>query len=136
MKRGIVTFLFLVYYLLYVVSPLYYTDDSINEDSVVTHASRYKILNVRIIWEIIFSRLSHSESKRSCGSGIMFFIKKTRAILNSNNPVRDSQQECIISSFDTSIFEKNPLIPLFLLPEVISQKGFYSSFSGLSPPHV
>lgn len=40
-KRHIITFLFLVYFLLYVVSPLCYAEDRISEESTITHSAKY-----------------------------------------------------------------------------------------------
>ncbi|MDA8214659.1 MAG: hypothetical protein M0Z64_05210, partial [Nitrospiraceae bacterium] len=66
-KRHIITFLFLVYFLLYVVSPLCYAEDGLSEDSTITDAAKYDTPlipplsrgelkgGVRVIWELILS---------------------------------------------------------------------------------
>jgi hypothetical protein len=135
-KRYIITFLFLVYFLLYVVSPLCYAEDRLSEDSTITHAAKHNTKNIRVIWELILSKLAQKEDTEDSRPGVHFFIKKARAVLNSNNTVKAAQSECAVSSFNNLVFFEESLTPLFLLPEPIPQKGFHSSFSGLSPPHV
>lgn len=135
-KRHIITFLYLSYFLLYVVSPLCYAEDRLSEDSTITDAAKYNIKNFRVIWELILSKLSLKEDAEESSSAVQFFIKKARAILSSNNTVKVIQPECAVSSFNCLYFFQKSLIPLFLLQKPNPQKECYSSFSGLSPPLV
>lgn len=136
-KRYIFTFLFLVYFLLYVVSPLCYAEDGLSEDSTITHAAKFNIKNIRVIWELILSKLSQKEDAEDSRSGVHFFIKKARAVLSSNNTVKAAQQsESEVPPLNDH-FPRMESVTFFAgVADADPQRGFYSSFSGLSPPRV
>lgn len=135
-KRHIITLLFLVYFLLYVVSPLCYAEDGLSEDSTITHAAKYDIKNIRVIWELILSKLSQKEDREDNHSGVHFFIKKARAVLSSNNTVKTAQSESEVISLD-NLFPRVESVAFYIeFTDADPQQGFYSSFSGLSPPRV
>ncbi len=135
-KRYIITFLFLIYFLLYVVSPLCYAEDGLSEDSTIMHAAKYDIKNIRVIWELILSKLAQKEDAEDNSSGVRFFIKKGRAVLSSNNTVNVAQSESEAPLFDV-YYPRIESGTLFAwVTDADPQHGFYSSFSGLSPPRV
>lgn len=135
-KRHIITLLFLVYFLLYVVSPLCYAEEGLSEDSTITHAAKYDIKNIRVIWELILSKLSQKEDREYNHSGVHFFIKKARAVLSSNNTVKTAQSESEVISLD-NLFPRVESVAFYIeFTDADPQQGFYSSFSGLSPPRV
>lgn len=135
-KRYIFIFLFLVYFLLYVVSPLCYAEDGLSEDSTITHAAKHDTKKIRVIWELILSKLSHKENAEDSRSGVHFFAKKARAVLSSNNIVKASQSESEVPPLNDH-FPRMESVTFFTgFADADSQQGFYSSFSGLSPPSV
>lgn len=147
-KRYILTFLFLVYFLLYVVSPLCYAEDGLSEDSTITHAAKYNTSlipplsrgelkgGVRVIWELILSRLSQKEDTEDSRSGLHFFIKKARAVLNLNNTVKAAQSESEVPPLSDYFPRIESITFSAGIADADPQCGFYSSFSGLSPPRV
>lgn len=135
-KRHTITLLFLVYFILYVVSPLCYAEDRLSEDSTITHAAKYDIKNIRVIWELILSKLSQKEDREDNHSGVHFFIKKARAVLSSNNTVKAVKSESEVLSLN-NLFPRVESVAFYIeFTDADLQSGFYSSFSGLSPPRV
>ncbi|MFN3479444.1 MAG: hypothetical protein ACK415_03570 [Thermodesulfovibrionales bacterium] len=134
-KRHFITFLFLFYFSFYVISPLCYTENGISEDTAITHATKHSTKKIRIIWELILSKLSQKEDAADNGSEVQFFVKKARAVLSSNNIEKTAQSESEVLSFD------NPFPPVesvafhIEFADTDPQSGFFSSFSGLSPPY-
>lgn len=147
-KRYIFTFLFLVYFLLYVVSPLCYAEDGLSEDSTITHAAKYNTPlipplsrgelkgGVCVIWELILSKLSQKEDREDSHSGLHFFIKKARAVLSSNNIVKAAQSESVVPQLNDHFLRIESVTFSSGVADADPQKGFYSSFSVLSPPCV
>ncbi len=135
-KRHTITFLFLIYFLLYVVSPFCYAEDRISEDSTITHATKYNIKNIRVIWELIISKLSQKENAEDNSSGVQFFIKKARAVLSSNKTVKITQSESETLPIDDYSSRMESVTFFTEFTDADPQKIFYSSFSGLSPPFV
>lgn len=135
-KRHIFGILFFIYFLLYVVSPFCYAEDRLNENSTVTHAAKYDIKKIRVIWELILSKLSQKEDAEDSHSGVHFFIKKARAVLSSNNTVKASQSESEVPPLNDHFPRVESVTFSAGVADADPQKGFYSSFSGLSPPRV
>lgn len=147
-KRHIITFLFLVYFLLYIVSPLCYAEDSLSEDSTIMHAAKYDTPlipplskgklkgSVRIIWELILSKLSQKEDAEDSRSSVQFFIKKARAVLNSNNTVKAAQSESAVPMLNDYSPQIESVTFSAEITDADPQQGFYLLFSGLSPPRV
>lgn len=135
-KRNIIKFLFLIYFLLYVVSPFCYAEDRLSEDSAITHAAKYDIKKIRVIWELILSKLSQKENADDSRSGMHFFIKKARAVLSSNNTVKAAQSESDVSPINDHFQRIESVTFSAVFTEADPQRGFYSAFSGLSPPRV
>lgn len=135
-KRHTITLLFIVYFILYVVSPLCYAEDRLSEDSTITHAAKYGIKNIRVIWELILSKLSQKEDREDNHSGVHFFIKKARAVLSSNNTVKAVKSESEVLSLN-NLFPRVESVAFYIeFTDADPESGFYSSFSGLSPPRV
>jgi hypothetical protein len=135
-KRYIFTFLFLFYFLLYVVSPLCYAEDRISKDSTITHAAKHNTKNIRVIWELILSKLSQKEDTEDSSSGVHFFIKKARAVLSSNNTAKAAQSESEVPPLNDYFQRIESVTFSAEFTDADPQQGFYSSFSGLSPPRV
>lgn len=147
-KRHIITFLFLFYFLLYVVSPFCYAEDGLSEDSTITDAAKYDTPlipplsrgelkgGVRVIWELILSKLSQKEDTEDNRSGVHFFIKKARAVLSSNNTVKAAQSESEVPPLNDHFPQMESVTFSAEFTDADPQQGFYSSFSGLSPPRV
>ncbi|BCB95431.1 hypothetical protein JZK55_03530 [Dissulfurispira thermophila] len=134
-RKHIITFLFLVYFFLYVVSPLCYAEDRLDEGSQISHAAKCNIKNIRIIWELVLSRLTQNENADDSNSGVKFFIKKARAVLSLNNIVK-LLQESAVPPIDNCFLRTESVAFFAELADVSYQQGFYLSFSGLSPPQV
>jgi len=147
-KRYIITFLFLIYFLLYVVSPLCYAEDRLSEDSAITHAAKYNTPlipplssrelkgGVRVIWELILSKLAQKEDTEGSRPGVHFFIKKARAVLSSNNTVKAAQSGSEVPPLNDYFLQMESVTFSAGFTDADPQQGFYSSFSGLSPPLV
>lgn len=135
-KRYIFTFLFLAYFLLYAVSPLCYANDILSEEGLITHSTKHNTKNIRVIWELILSGLFQKENPEDSRSGAHFFIKKARAVLSSSNILKTAQQESESSYLSNFNFSGEVFPPLYHSVNIAPQKGFYRSFSGLSPPRV
>lgn len=147
-KRYFFTFLFLVYFLLYVVSPLCYANDRLSEGGLITHSTKHNTPlipplsrgelkgGVRVIWELILSGLFQKENPEDRGPDVHFLIKKARAVLSSSNILKTAQQESESSYLSNFNFSGEVFSPLSHSVNIASQKGFYRSFSGLSPPRV
>lgn len=135
-KRYIFTFLFLIYFLLYVVSPLCYAEERLSEGGLITHATKHNTKNIRVIWELILSGLFQKENPEDRGPDVHFLIKKARAVLSSSNILKTAQQESESSYLSNFNFSGEVSPPLIHSVNIAPQKGFYRSFSGLSPPRV
>lgn len=135
-KRHIITFLFLIYFLLYVVSPFCYAEDRLNEDGIITHAAKHDTKNIRVIWELILSKLSQKENAEDNSSGVQFFIKKASVVLSSNNTVKAAQSESEAPPLNDHFPRMESVTFSAEFTDVDPQHGFRSSFSGLSPPRV
>ncbi len=135
-KRNIITFLFLFYFLLYVVSPFCYAEDRLSEDSAITHTAKYDIKNIRVIWELILSKLSQKENTEDSRSSVHFFIKKARAVLSSNNTVKAAQPESEVPPLNDHFPRVESVTFSAWFTDAGPQHGFRSLFSGLSPPLV
>ncbi|MEW6214300.1 MAG: hypothetical protein AB1478_03720 [Nitrospirota bacterium] len=134
-KRNFFKILFLIYFLLYVVSPICYVENRLNEDNKITRETGYDVKNVVFIWELIVSKLLQQENLIDKPSNVRFLIKKPRAVLDTDNITKVTQTEST-TYLDDPIPSLKPLIPLVQLPKPDSQDGFYLTFSGLSPPSV
>jgi hypothetical protein len=147
-KKYTITFLFLFYFLLYVVSPLCYAEDRISEDSIITHAAKYNTPlipplsrgelkgGVRVIWELILSKFSQKEDAEDGSPDVRFFIRKARAVLSSNNTIKVAQSESGAPPLNDHFQRIESVTFSAEFTDVDPQRGFYSSFSGLSPPRV
>jgi hypothetical protein len=122
--------------LLYVVSPFCYAEDRISEDSTITHAAKYDIKNIRVIWELILSKLSQKEDTEDNRSGVHFFIKKAKAVISSNNTVKAAQSESELPQLNDHFPRIESVTFSTVFANANPQQGFYSLFSGLSPPHA
>ena len=134
-KRNIFNFLFLVYFLLYVISPICYAEDGLNEKFIIAHETKQDTKNLRVIWELILSKLLRKDYSENNDSGVQLIIKKARAVLSSNNITKTAQAEFEVAD--------NAATPYAVSSDVLSpladpkpQNGSYLSFSGLSPPVV
>jgi hypothetical protein len=135
-KRNIIKFLFLIYFLLYVVSPFCYAEDRISEDSTITHTAKHNTKNIRVIWDLILSKLAQKENAEDNSSGVQFFIKKARAVLSSDNTVKAAQSESEVPPLNDHFPRMESVTFSAEFTDADPQKGFHSSFSGLSPPRV
>lgn len=135
-KKYFFTVLFLVYFLLYVVSPLCYANDRLSEEGLITHSTKHNTKNIRVIWELILSGLFQKENPEDRGPDVHFLIKKARAVLSSSNILKTAQQESESSYLSNFSFSGEVFPPLSHSVNIAPQKGFYRSFSGLSPPRV
>ncbi len=135
-KKHIFKFLFLVYFLFYVVSPLCYAKERLNEGDVIAHTTKHETKNIRVIWELILSKLFQQDNTEDNPSNVHFFIKKARAVLGSNNITKIAQSESAISSLNEFSPPEESLIPLFQPIDLKPQDGIYSVSSGRSPPSV
>ena len=97
MKRNISIILFLIFFFVYAVSPLYHIlDPQIDHEIFSTAGPNFPDNNIQIlVWEIIFSRLSGNEAGNSDGTseGSMVLVRKVRAILPHIIVVSSTLQE-------------------------------------------
>jgi len=135
-KKHIFGVLFFIYFLLYVVSPVCYAGDSVNEKIIITHGAKQNLKNLHVIWELILSKIAQKENSENNGSGVQFFIKKARAVLTSNNTVKAAQSESDVISLDNLFSQMESVAFCIEFTDTDPRSGFYSSFSGLSPPRV
>jgi len=140
-KQIIFTTLFLIYFIVYAISPLSGTftgKSDITNSSVPRRAVSFAE-NLHIwSWELIFSEFSEKDNSSHSPSRVGVLIRKARAII---------PEDTVMKSLP---LEKNVLIPKNLLPLPVdlpsgvtvffsigrNLKGFCSLYSGLSPPFV
>ena len=128
---------FFTYFLVYVLSPFCYMGNLPNENTIIASKTRHDTRNIRVIWELVFSEFFQPEDANDSSSDVRFLIKKARAILRTDNILKVSQSELTVSaSEDDSINFLEPLIQLLQFTKPDYKAGFYTLFSGLSPPSV
>lgn len=128
---------FFTYFLVYVLSPFCYMGNQPNENTIIASKTRHDTRNIRVIWELVFSEFFQPEDANDSSSDVRFLIKKARAVLRTDNILKISQSELTVSaSEDDSINFLEPLIPLLQFTKLYYKAGFYTLFSGLSPPSV
>lgn len=147
-KKNIIKFLLPVYFLLYIVSPLCYAEDRLSEDSSINHAAKYNASlpspltmgesgeGISVIWELILPNRSHKKDTEDRCPGVHFFIKKGRAVLSSKNTIKAAQLESEAPSLTDYFPRIESVISSAGVVDAAPQHGFYSSFSGLSPPRI
>lgn len=141
-RNKIIMFLFLLYFVSYIISPLSYTfaDDRPNPsftwikpvvDSFTTATKSIRIF----LWDTLYSNLVQKETGSNAPPTISFLIKKKRAVVRSNSPLKPLPVEYgsgeigvpQLSAFDA-------ISTVAYCPRVTSYKYFYLVPSGLSPP--
>ena len=133
-KGNIIRLFFLVYFIIYVISPLCYAEDRLTESSAITRNAKYNIKNIRVIWELTLSRLFQKENQEDSRSGAHFFIKKARAVLCFNKSVKTLQPDSELPYLNSFVFNTENVSFLPPTKSIASQNLFLSIFSGLSPP--
>ncbi len=134
-KRYIFKSLFLLYFSFYAISPLCYSETQLDEAAVVTREPMLESKNIRLfLWEIMYSKMIPQKDS-SDNTGNVWFIKKTRGILGSDNIIKINQENSA-STEDTFILPTTQLYKTLFLNLSLPYKGFYPLFSGLSPPSV
>ncbi|MGD0884760.1 MAG: hypothetical protein ABSA46_07800 [Thermodesulfovibrionales bacterium] len=140
-RQIIFTMLFLIYFIVYAISPLSITfagKSDIANSSVAGRAASFSE-NIHIwSWELIFAKFSVKNGSSHSPSTIQVLMRKARAIIPDNTVMKS-----ILS-------EKSALLPINLLSLPVdllsgvtvsfdigrSLEGFCSLYSGLSPPFV
>lgn len=136
-KRRIFKFLLLIYFLIYVVSPLCYTGDQLYEDCIIIHETKNNTKNIVFIWGLIISKIFQQEDSADDPSdNVRLLLKKKRAVLWSNNTTKIKQSESAVSTPNEFISPIEPLRTLVELTNSTPQNSSHPSFSGLSPPIV
>jgi hypothetical protein len=133
-KRHIVTFLFSIYFALYVLSPICYTEDGLSGNNAAAYQTNLNLKGIRIIWELILSKhLTNKDAERS-QPNVQFLIKKARALVVSNSIVNLTPSESAEFDYNDSIFSSNFYTPIDHHTKPEYRTGSYLSVSGISPP--
>jgi len=133
-KGKIFIFLFIFYFLFYAVSPLSHSLTQLDGATVTTGEKNCETKGVYLLFgELIWSKLFQQEECPDSSGNNRLLIKKARAVLNSNDTVKTTQNYAIANR-NTFVL---PVTRAYAdLPEnpVSLYESFYSLFSGLSPP--
>lgn len=138
-SQNIARAFFLAYFLVYAISPLSRTLTPQNAPELASsNSANYSTSHLHIfIWEVIFSRLTHSYDTNNDkeGAGVRVLIKKARAILPEDISKKGSSQER--ASLIESLFFSPVQISLQCFTEDESRQPLLvigSLYSGHSPP--
>ncbi|MEW6602274.1 MAG: hypothetical protein AB1499_14980 [Nitrospirota bacterium] len=133
-KRHVSTFLFSIFFLLYVASPFCFTKEGLpTEGDPSAYQLNFSIKNIRVVWELFHS--GHDRQRDSDGShDVQLLIKKARAVVSTNGNVKYTVSESAESGFNEIIYPQKIYTPLTLDDIPSSRSVIHLSVSGLSPP--
>ncbi len=138
-KKRFTNFFFLLYFLVYAITPLSYSFINKSSGNSLLDKSQYNTTNFHLYTlDVICSYISNLSSAQSNDFSSQFILlRKKRAIL----PEEDLQKSlkpvhCAVINNDGIFFESPVLSSFVLNKETKPSKSFSSSFSGLSPPYV
>lgn len=142
MRNKIVTFLFLLYFFTFIISPLSYAFEDDRPDPatlwirpvVDSYTTASKSIKV-FLWDLVCSSLVRKSDNSETPSSVSFLMKKKRAVIRSNSPVKQLPVEYGSAEIDVpheSIFETIGTVAY--CSNIASYKHFYLVPSGLSPP--
>jgi hypothetical protein len=133
-KRRIIAFLFSVYFLLNVLSPICYTEDGPSENNATGYQTNLSTKSIRVIWELILSKhLTHKDAESS-RPNVQLLIRKTRTLVSSNNIVELIPSESAEFDCNGITYSRNSHASSDQRTKPEYRTGLYHSVSGLSPP--
>ena len=137
-KQVILSSLFLIYYVVYAISPLSYTFsvkkivDRIGEANEMS--ASLNNLNIFLL-EVLCSKIDSTKKIDDTDSTVMVLIRKSRAILPENADVKFAPLENLLLFGHITPFIDNPSSRLLVSSDKgNSIWGFNPLHSGLSPP--
>ncbi|RJQ23970.1 MAG: hypothetical protein C4560_00625 [Nitrospiraceae bacterium] len=133
-RRRIIASLFSVYFLLYLLSPICYTEDGLPGASV--YQANLNTKSVRVIWELILSKHLTPEDAGSNQPNVQLLIKKARALVSSNNIVKPTPSKPAEFDYNDNTFPQNFFTLSYQDTKPECRTGSYLSVSGISPPFL
>lgn len=138
-RKNAISFLFLLYFLLYAVTPLSFSLISNTSHDLCLREFQNDTKSFHLyIFDVICSQISNCSVKQHHDSSQqLILLKKKRAILPEEETERSLQALCAIVIDNEILFFDHPVQFSFVIDnELITSKSFRLSFSGLSPPLV
>ncbi|MEW6409586.1 MAG: hypothetical protein AB1488_05675 [Nitrospirota bacterium] len=132
-KRHLFKFLFLIYFPLYVISPLCYAGEWLNEDYSIGYKTRHNVKNIQVVGALVFLNFFQQKDDENSQSNVYLMIKKPCAVLAPNTIVKLTHSVTAVFSSNNIFFSLEPLISLVQSINSLPEDGYYLSFSGLSP---
>lgn len=137
-KRHVLTLVFSAYFVLYVLSPMCFTQDGVTDEVPVAYQANSGTKNIRIIWELVLSNIfsqRHNEKENS-QPHVQLLIKKARALTSTGSTPKFTKSGFAGISPD-DIFMQSRYVSLFVCDSDTSFQGITClKSSGLSPPAV
>jgi hypothetical protein len=133
-KRRIIAFLFSIYFLLFVLSPVCFTVDGQAGNNAIFHQTNLNTKNIRVVWELILSKYSANNDDEGSRTNVQLLIRKARALVSSNSIVKLTPSESAEFDYSDNTFSQNFHVSLDQRTKPECRTGSYLSVSGLSPP--
>ncbi len=122
----------LFFFSCYTLTPLYHQGSRHSRDSNRLSDQNHQWRNIRmLLWDFVIAKLTHEEKGTTSPISVHVLLKKRRAVVNSGSVPEISLQS------SENVIVKDQSVPsgsLFNASYHVSASGFYSRYSGLSPP--
>lgn len=133
-KRRIIAFLFSIYFLLYVLSPICFAEDGQAGNDAIFHQTNLSAKSIRVVWELMLSKHSARKEDENGRTNVQLLIRKARALVSSNNIIKLTPSESAEVDYNGINFSMNFYTPVERPAKPECRTGSYLSVSGLSPP--